>query len=241
MGKKIVGIFLALVFCVSMCGNASAIEMNGTNDGVVFSTIPTENDLRLMDRGQEDETVKAWIIDSEGNKTEVDPVDMANPNSRSFIEGRFEYTFVRYDQSVTKSNDYQHFVSSCSFRNRGTEAVPLQYTQTTTVRNDWSVTGKIDVEAEFKLAVLKSLQAKFGASVCDVHSTEESEKVEFTLSVPVGKTGKISKYYAGKYSGGQGVWLMEDIVSGSSAGYYYEEATAWGIATNEVNYDWTVT
>lgn len=55
-------------------------------------------------------------------------------------------------------------------------------------------------------------------------------------NVPVGKTGKISKYYAGKYSGGQGVWSVKDVIGGYDNGYYYEEAGAWAIERSEVNY-----
>lgn len=239
MNKRFVCAGLAMVMCLSLCTSAFATDSLGE---AVFSTIPTEENLRLKDRCQENNPVEAWIIDDTGNKTYIDPIDMTNSKNRSFIDGRIEWTFLRYEESVTKSNKYQHFVSSVSLRNNGTEPVPLRYTQREEVENRWEVTGKIDVEPNFKIAILAALEATFGLNVTDAHTTKASTEVEFNLTIPVGKTGEISKYYAGKYTGGQGVWQGTDIFNGGSIGYlYYEEATAWAIAKNEVNYDWSVT
>lgn len=240
MKKRIINVCLTLICCFSMCVNVLASNSNEPAS-TIFSTVPTEYDLRLMDRCQEENSVKAWFVDNNGNRTEVVPVDMSAQNSRSFTEGRVLYTFVRYDQSVTKSNDFQHFVSSCSLRNRGPESVPMHYTQNETVISTWTVTGRVETESELGVAILKALKVKFGASVDKSTTTQSSSTYEFEVNVPPGKTGKISKYYAGKYSGGQSVWHAVDVIGGYDNGYYYEETSAWGIAKTEVNWDWVVT
>lgn len=237
--KRIISLCLVMAVCCSLYTTASAVG-SGNTVGSVFSSTPTEYNLRLMDRCQEQETVKAWIVDNNGNRTEVAPMDMTNVHSRSFVNGRIEWTFLRYDQNVTKESDYQHFVGSSSFRNRGVETETMHYVQSETVENVWTVTGKVDVEAQLKVTILNSLKTTFGLNVVNEKTTQSSDVWEFDLDVPVGKKGTISKYYAGKYSGGQGVWTGEDIIGGYDAGYYYEEASAWGIAQNEVNWDWLI-
>lgn len=240
MKKRILSVCLTLTCCFSMCGNAIASDLKEPAN-TVFSTVPTEHDLRFMDRCLEKDSTKAWFIDNNGNRTDVAPVDMSNRNGRSFTEGRVLYTFVRYDQSVTKSNDLQHFVSSCSLRNRGTTTIPMKYTQNETVVSTWTVSARVEAEPELGIALLNALQAKFGVSVDKSHTTQSSTICELQLDVPPGTTGRISKYYAGKYSGGQAVWHAEDVIGGYDNGYYYEETGAWGIAKNEVNWDWEVT
>jgi hypothetical protein len=204
-----------------------------------FSTVPTSDNLKKMEPVNQD--VKAWTIDQNGNKKFVTPMNLANTNdnmvSPMYVEGRLVYTFIRYDQNVTKSAMYQHFVSYVSLRNTTQDPIPLKYTQQNSTTNAWQVTGKVEAEAEFKTAMLAKLKASFGLSVSDTKTTYSSTNVEFTINIPVGKTGKISKYYAGKYSGGQSVWSVQDVIGGYPPFTYYEEASAWGIATNEVNYD----
>lgn len=235
MRKKVMSLILVFMMCLSL--SIPAFASNVSTD-VVFSSTPSESDMRLIDHCQEDEEVVAWIIDPEGNKTFVEPI--ANMNTRSFINGQVLWTFVKYNENVTKSNDYQHFISSVGLRNRGPDPVPLKYIQTESNQNQWTVTGKVEAEAEFKVAMLAKLKATFGLNIAASKTTYSSTEVEFTLSIPPGKTGKISKYYAGKYSGGQGVWHGENIISGADAGYYYELGSAWAIATNETNFDYEV-
>lgn len=54
----------------------------------------------------------------------------------------------------------------------------------------------------------------FGLSVTDSWTTSSSSCFEFSIKIPVGKTGKISKYYAGKYSVGSCVWTVQDRIGG---------------------------
>lgn len=227
---------MAMLF--SLCGNVYAVESSQSCTSA-YSVIPSEYHLSLMNHCQET-PVRAWFVDNEGNRTEVKPINMSNPNARSFIDGRVEWTFLRYEQNVTKENRYQHFVSSCSWRNRGTVPMTMHYTQESTTTTSWQVNGKVDVETDLAVAILNQLKVEFGTNIVKSTVTSQSDKIETDLIVPVGKTGEISKYYAGKYSGGQGVWTGVDIFNGTSRGTYYEEASAWGVAKNEVNWDFNV-
>lgn len=231
--KKFISAFIIVtIFAINFCTIAHANEINKNSEGV-FSTVPDEDDLSLIEQGNQ--SVKSWIIDENGNKKYVTNKIMGSITP-SYVVGRLVYTFIRYDQNVTKSNNYQHFVSSVSLLNTTQDPIPLKYTQQNSKSNTWTVIGKVEAEAEFKVAVLAKLKASFSASVTDSWTTASSSSVEFTMNVPVGKTGKISKYYAGKYSGGQGVWRVQDVIGGYEPFTYYEEAGAWGIEKNEVNY-----
>lgn len=240
--KKLISILMLVTLSVtSLCANATTVNAESKskdkNPKAVFSTVPTADDLKLMEPGNQN--VKSWIIDENGKKEFVPNMNISNNDnmiSPAYVEGRLVYTFLRYDQNVTKSNMYQHFVSSVSILNTTTKPIPLKYTQVNSTSNTWTVTGKVEVEAEFKAAVLAKLKGTFGLSVEKSWTTSSSSSVEFDIEVPVGKTGLISKYYAGKYSGGQGVWRVQDVIGGYDPFTYYEEAGAWGIATNEVNF-----
>lgn len=240
MKRRILSIIMITVCIFSLClskVNAETI-INSENSNVIFSTIPDADDLKLMDPIKSD--VKSWMVDKHGHKKYVKNMNTSNISTYSFTVGRLLYTFLRYDENVTKTNDYQHFVSSVSLRNTTKDPIKLKYTQSSSKVNYWSVTGKVEAEAEFKVAMLSKLKATFGASISTSTTTTASETVEFTINVPVGKTGKISKYYAGKYSGGQGVWSVKDAIGGYDKGYYYEEAGAWAIERSEVNYKATI-
>lgn len=231
--KKIVSVLMVLtIFSTSFSSTVYAEETTKIPDST-FSTIPDDDDLALIEK--ENQNGKAWIIDKNGNKKQVTKRSFGTI-SPLYTEGRLVYTFVRYIQNVTKSNEYQHFVSSVSIYNDTTKPITLKYTQQSTKSNEWSVTGKVEVEAEFKVSVLAKLKSTFGSSVTSACKTASSSSVEFTIEVPVKKTGKISKYYAGKYTGGQGVWSVQDVIGGYDPYTYYEDAGAWGIAKNEVNY-----
>lgn len=226
-------ILTILVFNFSIVVNATEKSIK-SEPKVTFSNEPTRDDLKYVDNEKLEE--KAWIIDEKGMKSLVNAKELTGEIEPKFISGRVLYTFLRYDQNVTKENTYQHFVSSVSLLNTTTEAISLKYTQQNSKSNTWTTTGKVEVEAEFKVAVLAKAKATFGASITDSHTTSSSATVEFTMTVPKGKTGKISKYYAGKYSGGQGVWTGYDVIGGYPVGNYYELGSAWTVEPAESNY-----
>lgn len=241
--KKILGFLLV----ISIIFNFSTLTVKATptsdaDTDVVFSTTPSKDDLKLVE--PVNQNVKAWIKDANGNIQFVNPkfspkIRNGNIIQPNYVEGRLVYTFLRYEDNVSKSNPYQHFVSSVSIKNTTNDPITLKYYQQKTTTNTWSVTGNIEVEAQFSVQVLAKLKAKFGASVTKSHTTYSSDSVEFTMNVPVGKTGKISKYYAGKFTGGYGVWKVQDVIGGYEPWTYYEEVGAWGIEPNEVNYQAT--
>ena len=70
--------------------------------------------------------------------------------------------FYGMSKNVTKENRYQHFVSSCSWRNRGTVPMTMHYTQESTTTTSWQVNGKVDVETDLAVAILNQLKVEFG-------------------------------------------------------------------------------
>lgn len=61
-----------------------------------------------------------------------------------------------------------------------------------------------------------------------------------TPTVSPGKTGKISRYKKGAYSGGAGCWTKYKVIKATgqvtNLGSYYETGSAWGICGSEDNY-----
>ena len=95
--------------------NSMSVYANTTQVNTNFSTVPDEEDKKLMHTNEED--VTAWIVDNNGNKTYVNPKEFRNNNARSFTQGKVLWTFVRYEPKTYESKDYKHFVSHVSVKN----------------------------------------------------------------------------------------------------------------------------
>lgn len=243
MRRKTISVLIALAIAMTSSSvfaydNNSISKNHDEELKPIFSDIPDKDDLKLINKNKLP-APEAWMISADGKKTSVKIVEKEKKNgeiSADFVSGYIQYDWVRYDPKYSSTDQYKHFVNSLSLKNTTTQTIPLKYTQTNSKTNTWTVTGKVEVEAKFKVAVLADLKGKFGLDITDSWYTGSSTTVEFTMNVAPGKTGKISKYLAGKQSSGAGVWRAHHILSGADLGYYYETGGAWGIDPDVVNY-----
>lgn len=229
--KRIISAAMVLFFSVSNILPISANGISGEMDSV-FSSVPDERDIELMNNHQEYK-YGSWIITPDGDKVAINESDR---QTRDYLSGIVLWTFKSYIPNATDSYDYKHFVSSVSLKNNSSQEIPLKYTQENTTTVEWVVEGNVDVDADLEFAIFGELQASFGLGVSKTTTSQASTEVEFVMPIPPYKTGKISKYYAGKYSGGKAVWEGENVIGGDYVGIKEELCGAWAIAANEVNY-----
>jgi len=229
----------------------------------VFSLEPTGEDLeRLNSQPQEPDPI-AWTEDLNGNITPtetisneelkglVEYVDEEHGNfdnnggvSVNFMEdyGTYIYSYVwqYYTENYNAIDRYRFFQGSCSVENLTGSDITLKYIQAQSKSNTWSVTGKVEVEAEFKVAMLAKLTANAGVSVTHSWVTQASSTIEMTMTVRPGYTGTLSRYKQGAYSRGAGCWKKYKVIKATGQvtdlGSYYETGTAWGICQNVDNY-----
>jgi hypothetical protein len=157
-----------------------------------------------------------------------------------YWQNGYYYVFARYEPNTYKTDNYRFFVSQVNWWNKTRETVILKYTQKETVITEWDVSGKIELDAKFKVKFLATLQGRFGAQVTQRHVTERSDIVEAQMNVPPGYEAYINKYKGGAYAGGSAVWYKYYVTPNNDyilVGTYTEtNQGGWGIMSNVTSY-----
>lgn len=233
-------------------------ESNDNSSTGVFSLQPTEIDRKFMDsRVKKEPEPTAWFVGNDGVTNEVPIITEEelkglieyNDQNNGWITPSFtedygtyiyQYNWKYYTQNHQSTDPYKFFQGSVSLENGTGSNMTLKYTQTQSKSNTWNITGKVEVEAEFKVAMLAKLSANVGGSVSDSWTTYSSSSVENTMTVRPGYKGTLSRYKQGAYSGGAGTWQKYKVVKATGdvtdLGTYFETGTAWGIQNNVDNY-----
>jgi hypothetical protein len=260
--RKIIGFSTVLMLIFSSFTIPGMAEIQNEPQAV-FSLEPTGEDLEILNSQPKQSEPRAWIVSPTGKKTPTQVVsedelkglveyrDNTKSNNKNggittldFSEdyGTYIYNYVwqSYLQDYNSTDAYKFFQGSCSIENRTGSNITLKYIQSESKSNTWSVTGKVDIEAEFKVAMLAKLKANIGGSVTNTWTTSSSSTIETTMTVRPGYLGKLSRYKQGAYSGGAGSWKKYKLVKATGEdidmGLYYETGTAWGICQNIDNY-----
>ncbi|MBJ6363932.1 hypothetical protein ACFOQM_22145 [Paenibacillus sp. GCM10012307] len=218
----------------------------------IFSVQPSESDLEILNSQPKEPEPTAWFVDNNGVASSTPVISKEELNGEitysssgevitpSFVEDYgtyiYSYSWQHYVQNSELTDPYRFFYGLVSLENRTGSNQQLKYSQTNSVSNTWNVSGKVDIETEFRVAMLAKLKANIGSSVSKSWTQQSSSTIESTMTVRPGYIGELSRYKQGAYSGGSGVWKKYKIVKSTGEatdlGFYYETGTAWGICEN---------
>lgn len=254
-------ISIIVILCVNTMLPVSAESVTSGQ----FSLQPTERDLEILNSQPTPPPVEAWTIGLDGKKQSAQVIstdellgkvtysDKQNKSGKHGVTPMFyedygsyiySYEWENYVQNYNTYDMYHFYQGQCSFSNRTQRDVTLSYTQQNSNTSTWQVTGKVEVESSFKVAILGKIQANIGVEVASTSTSQVGETIGASITVQPNYIGYISRYKAGAQSGGAGCWHKYKVIKASGQvtdlGYYYESGSAYAIVPTDSHWQgWT--
>lgn len=151
----------------------------------------------------------------------------------SFTDGSgYYYVWDHYEPWYNNSDEFHFFVGSITYRNTSPNTQKMTYTQSVTHTSSWVTTGKVSAETEFGNSLIANAKYNVGFELQRSTITAAGTTFAGEANVSPNKTGQLSAYDAGGYSGGAGVWRKYSPSRTSLLGTYNETGDGWAVAAN---------
>lgn len=177
--------------------------------------------------------VKAWEVDLNGNKTEVEP--MSKRNSAKYVPSDgYIYVFDHYNLNSCAKDWHYQTAGTCRIANKtGTDASGT-YKQSSSKTTKASVSGSITAKGEIKAGFMGEIEASIGVTGAWERTWVAGQEYGITYTIPARSTVFLTNYQVGIDANGEIVYKKISNQSGL-VGYYYETAGGTVLDKDDIN------
>lgn len=177
--------------------------------------------------------VKAWEVDLNGNKTEVEPLSKRN-SLRYVPEDGYVYLFDHYNLNNCAKDWHFQSVGTCRIANKTSVNASGTYKQTSRKDTKASVSASITAKTEIKTAFIGEIESSIGITGSWEKTWVAGEEYGIEYTIPARSVIYLTNYQVGVDANGEIVYKKISKQSGL-VGYYYESAGGTVLDPNDIN------